>query len=68
MPDPPDAPDAPDAPDPDRRVLEYRAPDRAPDAEFDPDPGVPKIAGQWVVAMVLIWPPLIYLLFYLLTR
>ena len=38
-----------------------------PDAP-DPDPGVPKISGKWVIVMVLIWPVIIYGAFVLMTR
>ena len=51
-------------------MLDYRSPDLAP--EPDPDektePGVLKISGKWIILMVLLWPAVIYLIFFLLTR
>lgn len=38
------------------------------DADSDRDRRAPRLAGRWIVAIVLIWPALVYLAFVLLTR
>ena len=39
-----------------------------PDPPREGNPTTPRLRGRWIVAMVLVWPVLIFLLFVALTR